>query len=223
MTQSSTLQAISRLIVTVALPIVLLATPLYFFVTPGFVRHEYGLGGFPPSQRFDQAERLRLSDTIIHYLRGRASVEDMATMRTEGGETAMRPEEVDHIVDVKGVMDGFFVAHAVSTVALIAALVVLWRGGSRAAVGLALQRGLWVIGGLILLILLASFVDFDTFFTRFHKVFFREGTWTFWIDDTLIQLYPLPLWMHAVWKIGAMVLIEASIVLGISRWLVQTS
>ena len=34
------------------------------------------------------------------------------------------------------------------------------------------------------------------FFTRFHQVFFSEGSWLFFEDDTLIQLYPLPLWMR---------------------------
>jgi integral membrane protein (TIGR01906 family) len=214
-----------RLALVIALPLVLLVSPLYVFVTPGFVRYEYATPSFPSADRFGDAERLRLSDVIVNYLRGRAGAQDMAAMRTSAGDVAMRDSEVAHIVDVRRVMDGFFVAHGVAV--LVALLSVLGLGLStrRALLPHALRQGVWVTAAIILLIVVASLIDFDAFFTRFHQLFFTGESWLFYVDDTLIQLYPPLLWMDAVWKIGVFVLGELALVyavawgLGRASWL----
>ncbi|MHB1295689.1 MAG: lipoprotein intramolecular transacylase Lit [Anaerolineae bacterium] len=210
---------VARLALTVALPVVLLLSPLYLFVTPSFVHHEYAQNGFPPSVRFVDAERVRLSDTILHYLRGRAGLEEMAAMQTNAGETALRADEVQHLVDVRIVMDAFFVVHGLALAVALAALVgLLLAGGSNRLPGV-LHQGVWLAGGLIVFVVLASFIDFDVFFTRFHQLFFSAGTWVFYETDTLIQLYPLRLWIDAVWKIGVVVALELALTLGIARLL----
>jgi integral membrane protein (TIGR01906 family) len=212
----------ARAVLLLAVPVIMLSMPLYVFVTPGFVRYEYGLRGFPPSTHFDTAERLRLSDTILHYLRGRASLEAMATMATAQGEVALRDSETQHLVDVKVVTDGFFIAHGGAVVAAALSLLILGFSSRRSLIPAALRQGVFITGGVILLLVMASFINFDVFFTRFHEVFFRADSWLFYEDDTLIQLYPLRLWQDAVWKIGAMVLLELGAVYGVSlaldRW-----
>ncbi|MHB0858668.1 MAG: lipoprotein intramolecular transacylase Lit [Anaerolineae bacterium] len=211
--------AAARVVLITALPIVLLLSPLYLFVTPAFVHHEYALSSFPPSARFTTAERIRLSDTILNYLRNHASLEEMATMRTDSGEIALREDEVQHLVDVRVVMDAFFVAHGIALVLALMALVVLWRPSGRDLLPMALRQGVWLAGGLIVFIVLASIIDFDVFFSRFHQLFFTAESWIFYESDTLIQLYPLPLWIDAVWKIGGVVLLELGLVLGAARLL----
>ncbi len=202
------LLSIARAVLVLALPFVLLLSPLYLFVTTGFVRHEYALRSFPPSERFDTAERLRISDTILHYLRNKATLTEMSDMTTHSGEVALLPSEVQHLVDVKVVMDGMFTAHAIATVLALLAALSLWFSPQRRALPAALRQGVYLMGGIIAFILISSFIDFDTFFTRFHQLFFQAGTWVFYETDTLIQLYPLPFWMDAVWKIGVVTLIE---------------
>jgi integral membrane protein (TIGR01906 family) len=192
-----------------AIPIILIATPLYVYVRPGFVEGQYARPGFPPSFRFDAAERLRLSEPILLYLRGRVSVEELAATRTDAGEIALLPDEVQHLVDVRRVMDGFFVAHGVACVLGVAAGISLWRSARRAEVPRLLRLGVWIAFGLMGLVLLSSFVDFDAFFTRFHQLFFREGSWLFYEEDTLIQLYPLPLWVDVVQRFALTILAEA--------------
>ncbi|MFH1086805.1 MAG: DUF1461 domain-containing protein [Chloroflexota bacterium] len=211
----------ARVLVIVAVPILLVATPLYIFVNPGFVHHEYGRAGFPPSIRFGDAERRRISNVIVNYLRDRATVSDMAAARSASGEIALRDEEVQHLVDVRGVTDGFFIAHQVALVLGLAAALALWFSTGRARLPGALRRGVWLAGGLIVFVLLFSLVDFDLFFTRFHQVFFSAGSWLFYEDDTLIQLYPLPLWIDAVLKVGATVLALAAAVLGLATILAR--
>jgi len=211
-------QRLASIVLTVAVPIVLFFTPLYLFVTDGFVRHEYNTRGFPTSVRFERAERERLSSVIIGYLRGRASEEDMASMLTDSGEVAMRPKEVEHIADVKGVMDGMYVAHGIALACALAAIILRT---DRPLMALALRRGIWIVVGVIGLILLSSFVDFDAFFTRFHQVFFQANTWLFYETDMLIQLYPLPFWVAAVWKMGVVILLEVLVVWVVSAMMAR--
>ena len=210
------LASTARIVLVVAIPIVLLFSPLYALATSGFVQHEYSSGGFPTSDRFTDGERARLSDTIVRYLRGRESLEEMASMRTDGGEVALRDKEVEHLVDVKMVMDALFLAHGV---ALVLAAVCAWLlrfSPDPRSLSSCLRQGVWVTGGLVLLVLMTSFIDFDTFFTRFHQVFFSPDSWLFYETDTLIQLYPLPFWIDTVRKIGAFILVEMGAVYLIS-------
>jgi integral membrane protein (TIGR01906 family) len=213
------LTAVAHIALILAIPILLVATPLYVYISPGFVRHEYRLSHIPPSERFGPQERLRLSDPILHYLRGRISADRMAATRTDEGQIALLPEEVQHLVDVKRVTDGFFVAHQIALTVGVLALAALWLSPRRALIPAALRQGVWLTGGLILFILAFALIDFDLFFTRFHQIFFTAGSWVFYADDTLIQLYPLPFWVDAVWKVAVTILVEAVLTLLAARWL----
>jgi integral membrane protein (TIGR01906 family) len=203
--------ALAHALLVVAVPILLIATPLYLYISPAWAGYEYGRAAFPPSSRFTDAERLRLSTANIDYLRGTVSRQELADLRTDAGEVAMRAEEVQHMTDVKGVTDGFFVAHGLALLAAVLAIIVVWRSPRRGWLYLYLRQGIWIVGALMLLILASSFIDFDTFFTRFHQIFFSAGSWLFWEEDTLIQLYPLPFWTDTVAKLAVTILVEAGI------------
>jgi integral membrane protein (TIGR01906 family) len=221
------LATLARGILLLAIPIILLVTPLHLFVTPQFVQHEYGRRGFPPAERFTPEERSRLSAAILHYLRGQLSVDQLAALSTTGGERALQPREVQHLVDVKRVMDAFFTAHIVALGAALLALAVLWRPPHRPYLPSTLQHGVWLTAGVMGAIILAAALDFEAFFTLFHRLFFAEGSWLFYETDTLIQLYPLPFWVDAVWKLGLTILLEAALLYGVafrldrSAWLIQ--
>ena len=205
------LASAAHIALLIAAPVVLIVSPLYLFVTPGFVRHEYGRADFPHANRFSDEERLLISDTILHYLRGRESLEAMASTRTESGETALRDSEVQHLVDVRVVMSAFFRAHSIALILGLACVLLLWHSPRRSSLPLYLRQSIWVSAGLMAAIILISFIDFDLFFTRFHQVFFTAGSWLFYEDDTLIQLYPLAFWGDTVWKIATTILIEAGL------------
>ena len=55
---------------------------------------------------------------------------------------------------------------------------------------LLLKSGLLTIS-IIILILLAIFLNFNTIFTLFHTIFFPQGNWQFPFDSFLIQTFPL--------------------------------
>lgn len=219
MTHQAVLGTLFRWLLWICLPIALLVLPLYPLVTPGYVRWHYQQASFPPSDRFAYAERIRLSDTIVNYLRGKASREQMASMRTDGGDVAMRAEEVQHIADVKYIVDGFYLAQLIASVVAILAAVGLGVVMGWSHVSRALRTGVVATGAIILLVVVTSFINFDVFFDRFHRIFFTGNSWLFYYEDTLIQLYPEPLWTSAVWQMGLMILIELGIVFGISWFL----
>ncbi len=208
--------ALLSTVLVITIPIILVATPLYFYVRPGYVEAQYARPGFPPASRFNPAERIRLSEPILRYLRGQVSVEELAATRTDSGEIALLPDEVQHLVDVRQVMDGFFVAHAVACVLALAACVLLWRSAPRPQMPRLLRRGVWLALGLMGLVLVSSLLDFDAFFTRFHQIFFSEGSWVFYEEDTLIQLYPLPFWVDAVLRYTLTILAEAAAALALA-------
>lgn len=209
---------ILQLFLSLSVPLILVVSPLYFFFTPAMVRYQYNRAGFPPSTRFDRQERLRLSDTIVRYLRGEEDVEALRHMRTSEGEKALKESEIEHLVDVKGVLDGLFLAHGIVLgVGLVIGMILCWRAGL-AQVVKALQGGVWITVGFIALVFISSFVDFNVFFTRFHQIFFEPGTWVFHAQDTLIQLYPLSFWIDMVWKLGGIILAEAGLLYALSMF-----
>ena len=108
------------------------------------------------------------------------------------------------------------IAHAVACVLALSAGILLWRSGRRRQIPRLLRRGVWLALGLMALVLVSSLLDFDAFFTRFHQVFFQEGSWVFDEQDTLIQLYPLPLWVDAVLRYTLTILAEALAVLALA-------
>ncbi|MHB1357823.1 MAG: TIGR01906 family membrane protein [Anaerolineae bacterium] len=215
-TRRFVLGALCRWLLWISLPIALLLLPLYPLVTPGYVRWHYQQASFPPSDRFTNTERARLSDVIVNYLRGKASREQMAAMLTDGGAVAMRAEEVQHIADVKVITDAFYLAQLIASVVAILAVVGLVVVGGWSSTSRILRKGVAATGVIILLVVAASFINFDVFFDRFHRLFFTNDSWLFYYEDTLIQLYPEPLWTGAVWQMGLMILIELGIVFGIS-------
>jgi len=212
----SKLATIAGIILVAGIPVVLLVSPLYILATPAFVRHEYSRRAFPPADRFGDDERLQLSDSILAYLRGRKSREALAAVHTEGGEIALADDEVQHLADVKKVMDAMFLAHAVANLLVVICALLLWCSPQRHLLPVRLRQGVWLIAALIGVVVVSASLDFDLFFTRFHQMFFAPGTWVFDPRDTLIQLYPLPFWTDAVAKIAAVICLELGLVYGLS-------
>jgi len=217
MTQSTpprtALAAVTRALLVVCVPIILIVSPLYLYVTSAFVGMQYRLPYVSESTRFDLPERERLSDTLIGYLRHTASENDMATLLTDSGRVAMRSAEVSHMVDVRGVMDDFFTAHLVALLVLAGLVTLAPRLGLERPLADGLSAGVWIVLGLMGTILVAVIVDFDGFFTLFHKLFFVDDTWLFYIEDTLIHLYPLGFWVGAVTWVALTIVVEGVLVL----------
>jgi len=205
---NSILRRIATIGLQVALPVVLLLSPLYLLVSRGFVRHEYSLSHIPAATRFNPSERLAISDVLIGYLRGWNTLDEITSLTTKAGEPALNGREISHMVDVKRVLGWFLVAQRLALgLAVLTAVWLLYDVGSN-QLGRQIQASVLTAAAIIVALVAVSLVDFDRFFTVFHQILFENGTWTFWETDTLIQLYPLPFWVDAVWKLGVVILAE---------------
>jgi integral membrane protein (TIGR01906 family) len=109
----------------------------------------------------------------------------------------MSPEAISHLDDVRAV-----IAAAILVTAMLMLGLAVWIGVAvyhrrYAVLGGALSIGAAVVAGLVVSVALFAAVDFDAFFSGFHRLFFEPGTWVFPSDSVLIRLFPEPFWVAA--------------------------
>ncbi|WP_054822041.1 DUF1461 domain-containing protein [Arthrobacter sp. JCM 19049] len=66
-------------------------------------------------------------------------------------------------------------------------------------------------------LVVAAVIGWQGFFTKFHELFFSEGSWTFYVTDTLIRLYPQQFWIDSAISLAVLLLLVVIIVL-ITCW-----
>jgi integral membrane protein (TIGR01906 family) len=75
---------------------------------------------------------------------------------------------------------------------------------------------LWSTGlivGLVVLVGILSLIDFDTLWTRFHQVAFRNDLWQ--LDpsrDYLIMLFPEPFWFTATIRLATTIALQTVVI-----------
>lgn len=136
---------------------------------------------------------------------------------TIGGQPAFGSAEVDHLVDVRGVLTGARIATIIATFALTALAAESVAAGRLRDV----SRGMRMGGRIILVacgaVLLAGAIDFDALFAALHSVFFKAGTWTFPSDTLMIRLFPLRFWVAAGAAWGALTVVAALVLIVAGR------
>ena len=200
---------------------VLPASNVLLLMRPEFIAFEYRRPGVPGSEIYDPPERMRLSQATVDYING-----DDARLLQEGrhisqlqymGHPVYNERELQHLYDVKAVVQGLRWAWAAALFILLGGLALsAWRRSWRRPYASGVFLGGALLAGLIGAIVVVALLSFDAFFVRFHQVFFAAGTWTFYYEDSLIQFYPLQLWMDATYIIGGASLVEALLVAGLS-------
>lgn len=207
---------VARIVLGVCTPLFLLLSNLYLVATPTYIQREYNSPGFPFASQYDDAERLSLAEATLYYMRSGEGSGYLASLQVRGRQV-YNAREIRHLIDAKRVMQVAFGVHGACGVLILAATVFLWR-----------RRELWPgalravsLGCLLLFMLLfgigfLAFVNFNLFFTTFHRLFFEGDTWLFPRSDTLIQLFPLPFWMDATFILALLTLAESLIVAAIA-------
>jgi integral membrane protein (TIGR01906 family) len=199
----------------VALPFFLLLNNLYLFVSPVFLRHEYGEKSLPPVLSFDAEERLTIAQTTVVYLRSGADVDLLETLGV------FNDRELAHLADVKRVMKGAFIIHTTSALTVAAALVLLClRAETRKRVPFYVFLACVVLAAMLLMTAFVVYFNFDWFFITFHHLFFEGDSWLFPTTDTLIQLFPPQFWIDAALKYALLTLAEAVLMGGMARGLI---
>jgi integral membrane protein (TIGR01906 family) len=199
-------------------PVFLLLSNLYFLFTPQYVRFEYSRPGFPASYIYDSDDRTRLADATLYYLRSTEGADYLADLRSQGA-VAYNPREVKHMVDVKVVLQTALEIHAVAGVLCAVSLFLLWQPArARRSAYQALIRGCMGFIGVLAAVAVVAYLRFDVFFTAFHHLFFEGDSWLFFYDDTLIQLFPLQLWIESTWLLCLLTVAECVLVTACCWW-----
>lgn len=207
------LTRVFQVLLAVFYPVVLLVLAIRLVTTSSFLWLEYHRPGFPAdSFGFSTDDRITYGSYTVDYLLNFAGPRYLGGLVNDKGGPLFLAREVGHMADVKTVMAMAFLAGLVLAIVMAIGMVYLarrTRGGIR--------RGLFAgsIATLAVIIGLGVFAvtGWEAFFTEFHKIFFKDGTWTFYTDDTLIRLFPSQFWMDSGIFIGAFVLVVSSLTL----------
>jgi len=209
---------VARILLVLSIPVFLLLTNLYVFMSPTFLRYEYGKVDFPPSPGFTNEQRLMVAEKAVTYLRSDASIGILRDLKGQQGPL-FREKELAHMVDVKVLTRRAFLTHGLLGLVIafsLGVLLVIRRTPTQISISL-LQGSLLTIALLIALMVLV-YLSFDWFFVRFHLTFFEGDSWIFDWSDTLIRLFPERFWFDAASLWGVLTLVEA-VVLGVAAWL----
>jgi len=209
---------IARILLVLSVPVFLLLTNLYVFMSPTFLRYEYGKVDFPPSPGFTDEERLVVAEKAVTYLRSDAGIEMLGDL--EGAEGPLfREKELVHMEDVKVVTRQAFLAHGLLGLLIAFSLgVLLVIRDTKPLISISLLRGSLLTIALLLALVALVYLSFDWFFTQFHLAFFEGDSWIFDFSDTLIRLFPTRFWYDAASLWGLFTLGEA-VALGGVAWL----
>jgi len=130
------------------------------------------------------------------------------------GAPAFDVSSVSHLEDVRDVVIGARWVTLIATIVLgVAAAEALSRGELLGVSG-GLRTAGWSTLGFVLAAALIGTLDFDAFFTAFHGVFFKAGTWTFPADALIIRVFPLTFWSAAAVAWAALSLLIAAVLIG---------
>ncbi|MGO4383774.1 TIGR01906 family membrane protein [Specibacter sp. RAF43] len=205
------LPRVFQVLLAVFYPVVLLVLSIRLVTTSVFLWVEYHRPGFPAdSFGFSTDDRMTYGSYTVDYLLNFTGPRYLGGLVNDKGDPLFLPREVAHMADVKSVIDLAFLAGAVLAIGMVIAIMYLSRRSSG-----GVRRGLFAgsIATLAVIISLGvlAFMGWETFFADFHKIFFANGTWTFYTDDTLIRLFPSQFWLDSGIFIGAFVLAVSSL------------
>jgi integral membrane protein (TIGR01906 family) len=206
-------------LITLLVPTLLVLGAIRLLMTETYLKLEYNKPDFPAdTYGFTLQDRLYFAPYAIQYLLNGADISYIGDLRFSDGSSLYNERELEHMVDVKKVMQTAM--WALTGAVLVFALLTVWL--TRSTEGrLALRNGL--IGGATLLLLAFGglivylLLDWDNFFDSFHNLFFAQGTWTFNYSDTLIRLFPIRFWQDAAITVGLVSAVSAILVL-IAAW-----
>ena len=175
----------------------------FFCFQKSFYQREY--------QKLDTAEQIGMSgadlqaatDALLDYLRGRR--ENLHVQATIGGQQreVFNQREILHMADVRTLY--LWAMRIGNGLLILAAAFYLWAwigGRDKAAVLGGYLQGNYILLGLIAALGIYAALDFNSFWTGFHKIFFTNDLWL--LDprtDILIQMVPEQFFFDLVMRI----------------------
>ncbi len=185
-------------ILALLIPFIILMGGVRLIMRPAFAEFEYDRAGFPRDPYgMETQERKQWAGYSIRYLTNSEPIDYLGNLQTFQGQKIFTESELSHMLDVKEVVQGALIAWYILIGLSVAILGWFLIMGQWSSMRHAFQAGGWVTLSLIGALLIFLLVSFDTLFTRFHQLFFADGTWLFDESSTLIRLFPFVFWRDA--------------------------
>ncbi len=182
-------------LLAVFLPFIILMGGVRLIMNPMTAELEYDRSGFPADPYgMETRERKQWAGYAIRYLVNDEPIDYLGNLQNFKGQKIFTEAELSHMLDVKKVVQGALLAWYILcglSAAILIWFMIMGQWGSMRA---AFQAGGWITLILISALLVFLAVGFDTLFDRFHRIFFKDGTWLFNESSTLIRLFPFVFW-----------------------------
>lgn len=187
----------------ITLPLLIVITSIRLVLTPLFLEVEYRLPGFPGDDfGFTFQERLDWAKVSSNYLVNNSGIEYLGNQILANGQPLYEERELSHMKDVKDLTRSVLLVWYLLIALFAGAILFFWNNSARQEFWKAISLGGWVTIGLVVLVILGVFLNFDALFTGFHRIFFKGDTWLFLYSNTLIRLFPERLWQDVFLFIG---------------------
>jgi integral membrane protein (TIGR01906 family) len=206
-------------VVAILTPFVVLIGAVRAVASGAFLWIEYHRPGFPVDvYGFDTAERTTLGSYGLNYINGFAGSSYLGDLQTpEGARSLAEPNlfkatEVQHMADVQALVHVAYLVGCLALLVIVISVLVLrvrYAGGVRRG----LFAGAWATLGVLLVLGVMGVQGWNAFFTDFHRLFFSGGNWEFYMDDTLIRLYPPQFWVDAAIVVAGIGVLVSAVLL----------
>jgi integral membrane protein (TIGR01906 family) len=202
-----------------AIPVMLFAANLRLVTTHRFVQWEYGKATFPPDPYgLSTEERIHMAEICVDYLATGAGISMLADLQLPDGTPAFNERELRHMADVQSVYQGMLIAGFVAALVVLAGGIVLVTSGRPSPfLPAALIASSLLMVGLLVAVGVMMALNWNTFFTTFHRLFFEGDTWLFNFSDTLIRLFPIRFWTDVAALLVGLLVVEAALA-GVGGW-----
>lgn len=211
-----------RWLVIVTVPLVLVMGAVRVFTLPWYVTLEYSKPSFPDDPLgMLYEERVSLAQACIRFLNRPHDTELLAKLRFQDGSIVFNQRELSHMDDVKLVYDRMTAMVGFIFILTTALAIIKVRRDGLHEILQSLSLGGAITVLILVFIGLWMLVGFNAFFTAFHGIFFKEGTWLFYTTDSLIRLFPLRFWQDAGIGIAVVVTVCALLVIVTGWWLTR--
>jgi integral membrane protein (TIGR01906 family) len=173
---------------------------------------EYRLPGFPADDfGFNFQERMNWAKISLDYLVNNSGIEYLGNQTLTSGQPLYEQRELSHMKDVKDLTQSVLMVWNILIALFALAILFFWKNGALQEFWKAISLGGWITIGLVVMVILGVFLNFEALFTGFHQIFFTGDSWLFRYSDTLIRLFPERLWQDVFLFIGGFSLLFSAL------------
>ena len=231
-----------RIALAVCIPLALALTNVRLLMTHTFPGIEYGMSNFPPDPYgFTKAQRSFWAKRSVDYILSRPGAGEIREWRF-GDDGISAPDtqapaescayylpprdcayfyndrEIKHMVDVQILVGAVMWVWVIAAALAALSVGALYYAGEKTALRAGLLNGSGITVFVLVAIVAYLLVNFNTFFTQFHQVFFEGDTWLFLWSDSLIRLFPVKFWQDAFVFVGGGAILEAALMATWAWW-----